>query len=129
MPVNYKIFENGDYVYARATGVLTLETIIAHERKIKQDSKIQIGFKELFDVREIAKSELTKEGLQKIIQEIISGGENIQRSKLAIVVSSGESFDRAKYFEKAVPLARENVIVFNMLETAKIWLGVDKPDN
>ena len=45
MPVDYKIYEDGLYVYARATGVLTPEEIIDYQRKIKQNQKVKRGYK------------------------------------------------------------------------------------
>jgi hypothetical protein len=127
MPIDYKIYENGDYVYAKATGILTPDEILDYEQKLSQNPKMKSGYKELFDVRDIIKSEVTKDSLQKVIKEIMSDEKKSHRNKLAIVVSRGESFDRAKYYEKTVPSTKQTIIVFNMLETAKTWLGVDEP--
>jgi len=128
MPIDYEIYENGYYIYAKATGVLTPEEIIDYERKLKLNPTIQSGYKELFDVRHIEKSEVTIDSFQEIIREVMSDEKRIYKNKLAIVVSGGDSFDRAKYYEKTIPATKQNVIVFTMLGTAKVWLGVDIPE-
>ena len=51
MPVDYEIYENGYYVYAKATGVLTPEEIMDYEREVKLNPTIKSGYKELFDVK------------------------------------------------------------------------------
>jgi hypothetical protein len=47
---------------------------------------------------------------------------------LAIVVSSSSSFDNARYYEKIAQENFQDIIVFNSLRTAEIWLGVDAKD-
>ncbi len=127
MPVKYQVHDNGKYVYAKATGTLTPEDIIDYVHKIKVNSKIKEGYKELFDVRFITKSKVTIESFAEIIKEVITDKKRIFRNKLAIVACKRESFDKAKYYEKTIPEAKQKVIVFNTLEIAKTWLDVDKP--
>ena len=107
MPIDYKIYEDGYCVYARATGVLTPEEIIDYQQKLKLNPKIESGYRELFDVRYIEKSELTTDSFQEIIREVMSDEKKIYRNKLAIVVSSGESFDRAKYYQKTLTATKQ----------------------
>ena len=128
MPVEYTIYENEHYVYAKAIGVLTPEDIVDYVNKLHQEPALKSGFKELFDVRYISKSEVTIESFQKIIKEAIADNKRNYMNRLAIVVSAIDSFDRAKHYEKSLPADKETVIVFNMLDTAKIWLGMDKPE-
>jgi len=128
MPIEYIVFENEHYVYAKATGTLTPQEIVNYVNNLNREPNLKSGFKELFDVRFIAKSEVTMESFQNIIKKAIADKKRNQMNRLAIVVSKVESFDRAKHYEKSVSSDKETVIVFNMLDTAKIWLGVDKPE-
>ena len=128
MPIEYKIYENEHYVYAKATGTLTPQEIVDYVNRLNRESALKPGYKELFDVRYVSKSEVTMESFQKIIKKAILDNKRNQMNRLAIVVSKVDSFDRAKHYEKSVPSDKETVIVFNMLDTAKIWLGVDKPE-
>ena len=127
MPVEYQIHDNGKYVHAKATGTLTPEEIIDYIHKLKANSEIKEGYKELFDVRFITESKVTINSFARIIKEVIADEKRIFRNKLAIVVSKLESFNKAKFYEKTVPAEKQKVIVFNTIETAKTWLGVDKP--
>lgn len=128
MPIEYKIYEDEHYVYAKATGTLTPEEIINYVNKLHREPNLEPGFKELFDVRYVSKSEVTIESFQRIIKKAMLDNKRNQMNRLAIVVSKVDSFDRAKHYEKSVSSDKETVIVFNMLDTAKIWLGVDKPE-
>lgn len=127
MSVEYQIYDNGKYIYAKATGTLTTKDIIDYIQEIKSNSEIKEGYKELFDVRFITESKVTIENFPDIIKEAAKDEKRIYRNNLAIVVSKPDSFDKAKYFEQKAPTEKQNVIVFNTLNTAKIWLGVDKP--
>ena len=127
MPVKYKIHDNGKYVYAKATGKLTPAEIIDYLHKVKTNSKIKEGYKELFDVRFITESKVTIASFARIIKEVIADEKRIFRNKLAIVVSKLDSFDKAKIYEKMGPEEKHKVIVFNTLDIAKTWLNVDKP--
>jgi hypothetical protein len=128
MPIEYKIYEDEHYVYAKATGTLTPQEIIDYVNELHHDPNLEPGFKELFDVRFISKSEVTIESFKDIFKKAIADKKRNQMNRLAIVVSKVDSYDRAKYYEKSVSSDKETVIVFNMLDTAKIWLGVDKPE-
>jgi hypothetical protein len=127
MPVEYQVYDNGEYIYVKALGTLTAEEIIDYVQKIKTNPEIKEGYKELFDVRFITESKITIDSFKKIIKEVNADQNRTFRNKLAIVVSKLDSFDRAKYYERMIPMEKQNVIVFNTLETAKTWLGVDKP--
>ena len=127
MPVEYQVYDNGEYIYVKALGTLTAEEIIDYVQKIKTNPEIKEGYKELFDVRFITESKITIDSFKKIIKEVNADQNRTFRNKLAIVVSKLDSFDRAKYYERMIPMEKQNVIVFNTLETAKTWLGGDKP--
>lgn len=127
MPIEYRIYEDDHYVYAKATGTLTPQEIVDYVNMLHLEPNLKPGFKELFDVRYISKSEVTIESFQKIIKQAMMDKKRNQMNRLAIVVSKVDSFDRAKHYEKSVSSEKETVIVFNMLDTAKIWLGVDQP--
>jgi hypothetical protein len=127
MPIKYEIHDNGKYIYAKATGKLTPTEIIDYIRKVKTNSKIKEGYKELFDVRFITESKVTIRSFARIIKEVIADKKRIFENKLAIVVSKTESFDKAKFYEKTIPEETHKVIVFNTLDIAKTWLNVNKP--
>jgi hypothetical protein len=127
MPVEYQIYDNGKYIYAKASGKLTPKEIIDYVKKTKANTEIKDGHKELFDVRFITESKVTIESFAGIIKEVIADEKRMSSNKIAIVASRLELFDKAKFYEKAMTAKKQNIIVFNTIETAKTWLGVDKP--
>ncbi len=128
MPVTYTVSENGTLVSAVATGVLTPDDVINYEHAVSDDQRVKPGFRELFDAQRISESALTPEALKEISQLISQDPKKRMRNKLAIVVSSNPSFQRARYFERQGDPQRQNVIVFNDIQTAKTWLGIADPD-
>ena len=127
MAIEYTVFPKENYVYSKVTGTLTLNDIIEYDEKLQKEGDLKKGYKELFDVRFISGSELTHKTLKQIIDKVISDKKRSYLNKLAIVVSSSDSFERAKFYEESLPSRKETVIVFNSLDVAKVWLNVDKP--
>ena len=125
MVIEYKVSEQGKYVEAIATQTLTAEEVCEYLTAIERDERIKPGFVELFDVSEIAQSQINGEGLDQIVKKIQRGPKGSRGEKVAIVVSSGTSFDRAKFIEQRID-GEYTVIVFNHRSTAEIWLGVKK---
>jgi hypothetical protein len=116
------------FVRAIATGEITPEEIHEYIREVAQDERVKPGFRELFDVRHISRSQVTPESFTHIRQLAKDNPKRLPGTRLAIVVSSGNSFDKARKYEALASPDLENVIVFNDLQTAEIWLGVRHTD-
>lgn len=124
MPVRYKVSSNGLIVYAAAFGVLTSDDIYRYVKDISQDDSVKTGFSELFDVSEIKVSEITHEMFKDFRKLVLDDPKRKRGGRLAIVVRSNSSFDKAQRYERSVKPDVQNVIVFNDIHVAKIWLGV-----
>ena len=127
MAIEYIVYPKENYVYSKVSDNLTLSDIIEYDNQLQKEPELKPGYKELFDARFISGSELTQKTLKQIISKVISDKKRSYSNKLAIVVSSSNSFDRAKYYEESLPSDKETVIVFNSIDVAKIWLNVNKP--
>jgi hypothetical protein len=125
MPITYLIDQEGTYVHATASGVLTTDEVCQYEAQVEADEAVKPGFRELMDVRWITGAEIDKEGFGRIAQAVRAGRKRGIGSKLAIVAQQSDSFDRARYYER-LAYDIHNVIVFNSLEVAEVWLGVKK---
>ena len=123
MPLEYSVEQEGTFVQAAATGKLTSDEILAYEDQLAEDSRIQSGFRELFDVSDITESEVQDEHLPMIAERVARNPKRTKSAKLAIVARRPESFDRARRYERFASLHRQNVVVFNDIATARIWLG------
>ena len=125
MAIEYTVSKDGVFVEAIVTNLLTTEEVIEYITTIEHDKRIKLGFVELFDVSNMNVSQIDEDGLDQIVEKIQESEKRSRGTKLAIVVSRGSSFDRAKYIEKKVGES-QNVIVFSRRSTAEIWLGVKK---
>ena len=117
MPVEYSVNFGGAYVEAVAKGILTTNEVCEYEATLESDSRIRPGFIELFDVTLISESRIDKKGLKRIAKTVLKNRKRSQGSKLAIVVSKKDSFERARYYER-IAYNSQNVIVFNGREVA-----------
>ena len=124
MPVQYEVSADGKFVRATATGEITPEEIHEFIQAIARDDRVKPGFRELFDVSHISASKVEKESFARIRQLVLQNPKRLPGSHLAIVVGSGSSFDKAREYERIASPGVENVIVFNDLHTAEVWLGV-----
>ena len=123
MPVKYEVSLNGMFVHAVATGTLDPEEIYQYVSDIDEDERIKPGFRELFDVSEIEKSNVIFGSFEKIRELILSSSKRTPGSKLGIVARKTSSFYNAELYERLMSDGAQNVIVFNDVYTAKIWLG------
>jgi hypothetical protein len=123
MVIEYSVRNDGAYIETNATKILTTDEVIEYIMATEHDERVKPGFMELFDVSSMKKSEIDEEGLDRIVAKVRASEKRTGSNKLAIVVSKGSSFERAKYIESRV-IESQNVIVFNRRSTAEIWLGV-----
>jgi hypothetical protein len=124
MPVRYEVSADGKFVRATATGELKVEEIHGFIKAVAEDDRIKPGFLELFDVRRISASQVKPESFARIRQLVMDNPKRLPGSQLAIVVATGSSYDKARQYEAAASPDVENVIVFNDMATAEVWLGI-----
>ena len=124
MPIRYEVSADGNFVRATATGEIAPEEIHAFIEALIRDDRIKPGFRELFDASPITSSKVEMDAFPKIRQLVLQNPKRTPGSQLAIVVGSGSSFDKAREYERIASPGIENVIVFNDVHTAEVWLGV-----
>ena len=128
MPVRSQISADGTYVRTTASGILTIEDITESIRGLVGDDRVKPGYRQLFDVRSISESALTSESMERIRDANATNPKKTPDSQLAIVVGTGDTYSEGRTYEAVATPAVENVIVFNNLQTAEIWLGVKDID-
>ena len=124
MPVRYTVSSNGLFIHAVAHGLLKSDDIYQYINDISQDDRVKPGFSELFDVHEMTESQVIPELFGDFRKLIRDDPKRKRGGKLAIVVRTNSSFNKAQQYERSVMPDVQNVIVFNDVHTAKIWLGV-----
>jgi hypothetical protein len=123
MPNNYAVLNEGSAVVELWTGPVTHEELLAHERRHLSDPLIKAGASALVDA-ERAQFGTTVEQVKDIAALY---GQTIGRLKvgrMALLVNK-ETYERALVFLKEVEGYGVKVIVFNSLDIACTWLGLD----
>ncbi|MCP4711154.1 MAG: hypothetical protein GY869_21245 [Planctomycetes bacterium] len=128
MPVTFTVSDDGSFVWAITSGSLTSEELFDYEQETATDERIRPGFRELFDVTSSEQVQITKETMEEIHNLGMKNPKKGYGNKLAIV-AKGESFDYARYYEQIVQSNLQNVIVFNSINTALLWLGVSQEES
>lgn len=122
MPINYSIQDNGTFVHTMCTGMITPEEVLKYRSELSLSKDVADGFDELFDVTQITDSRITPEDMIHFAKLVKKSNKISPFSKLAIVTSNTNSFNKARLYEKEVKMAH-NVIIFSNMDVARIWLG------
>ena len=123
MPIEYTVSSDGVIVHAVASGAVTLDEVRRYMHDVARDERIRPGFSELFDGCQITEGRVGPESFAEIQELVLADPKRKPGSRVAIVVGKRPSFDKAKQYERLAGSTAQNVIVFNDMHTAKIWLG------
>jgi hypothetical protein len=121
MPNSYVVLDNGTLVVERWTGTVSHDEVIAHERAQIEDRSIKPGAAVLSYAVD-ASFETHQEDLHQITD--LYGRSDIAMEKCAVVVND-DAYDRAQLFAAQGTGHGVSTVVFNDVESACKWLGVD----
>jgi hypothetical protein len=128
MPIAYEVHQDGHFIHAVASGVLTGEEFVQYEIDHAKDERIKVPLSELLEIPFGAFKELTEEDVEQVLLRRKTTGSPPTPHRCAIVVpyADGRAWNLAKFYEGMVSLHfPESVIVFGDPRIAKIWLGVE----
>jgi hypothetical protein len=123
MPVEYVVLNQGALVVELWTGTISHDEVLAHERRHLSDSSIARGASVLVDANN-ASFETTPEAVHEVIDLYRRSGENLRVGKSALLVNR-LAYDRAQLYERQASDCGVTVILFNSLDIACTWLGID----
>ncbi|NOS76863.1 MAG: hypothetical protein HOP35_02855 [Nitrospira sp.] len=123
MPNNYAVLNEGSVVVEFWTGPVTHEELLAHERRHLSDPLIKAGASVLIDA-ERAQFGTTVEEIKDIADLYGQVIGKLKVGRMALLVNK-ETYERALVFLKEVEWYGVKVIVFNSLDIACTWLGLD----
>jgi len=123
MPVEYVVLNQGALVLELWTGTISHDELLAHERRHLSDSSIARGASVLVDAAS-ASFETTPEEVHELTDLYRRSGEKLRVGKSAILVNES-AYDRARLYEKQATDLGVRVILFNSLDVACTWLGID----
>lgn len=123
MSMNYLVLNDGKLVIESWEGTVSHGEVMSHERQHMQDPSIQAGASVLIEATG-ATFQTALEAIQEVTDLYRSPYGQQKIGKCAILVNR-DAYDRARLFEKLAAPHGVNVIVFNVLDTACRWLGID----
>lgn len=123
MPVEYVVLNQGALVLELWTGTISHGELLAHERQHLRDSSIAYGASVLADAVG-ASFETMPEAVHELTDLYRRSAENLRVGKAAILVNES-AYDRARLYEKQAIDLGVRMILFNTLDVACAWLGID----
>ena len=123
MPVEYVVLNQGALVLELWTGTILHSEILAHERRHLSDSSIARGASVLVDATS-ASFETTPEAVHEVTDLYRRSGEKLRVGSSAVLVNTS-AYDRARLYERQATDLGVRVILFNSLDVACVWLGID----
>lgn len=122
MPISYRIDEARRLVLTTATGVLMDADILRLKAWLLADPRWSPDMRELADIRNIDRLEVTTAGVQQMAgrDEAVGGG--LKSYRLAIVAPRDEVYGMARMYQMLTEHTVPNVAVFRDLEAATAWL-------
>jgi len=129
MPVQYSVSDDGHFLQAIASGMVTAQEFIEYEVAHAIDKRLRTPVSELLVIESGAFKQITMKDISRVIEQRRDIPEPPVTHRCAFVVAMSDyhAWDLAKFYEGMFRLHYpEIVIVFADPVTARIWLGMDK---
>jgi len=125
MPCTYMVALDGKVVIERWTGTVTGQELMAHKLQQVGDPSIKLGASVLSDCTgaafAIAPSEIRE--LSAMDQDPKS---TLKVRRYAFLVNN-DTYDKARSFSDQINKTGKSAIIFNSLDVAASWLGLEAP--
>lgn len=121
----YDVLADGNAVLEYWNGRVRRDDVVAHERVHLEDGRVKLGASVLVDARE-ARFGFSPEEVQDIVDELYAGYiGRLRLGKCALLVNEA-SYRLAQAYERQMKRYGVTVIVFNSLNVACAWLGLEE---
>ncbi len=123
MPVSYRIDKPLWLVFTTAEGVLTVQDILTHQHRLRDDPDFGPSYDQLIDLRDVIEFSVSGAEMRTISAHHLFN----ERSRRAIVAEAKITFGMARMYQ----MLRETygkpdvVRVFRDMAEARRWLGLD----
>jgi len=124
MPIAYTLEQDGTFVLANATGVLTVDCFLAMQGQMKADPQLRTPHSTLLDVRHASDIRIAEDDLDKIVRSLSAGPRTLGAERLAIVATQELAFRLGAIYGEREKEVKEDVIVFYQMDVARLWLGL-----
>ena len=129
MPIQYSVSDDGHFIDAVASGLVTAEEFIEYEIGHTIDERIRTPLSELLVIEPGAFRQITIEDILRVIEQRrdLPQFPVTHRCAIVVAVSDLHAWDLAKFYEGMFRLHYPQVvIVFADPATARIWLGMEE---
>jgi hypothetical protein len=129
MPIQYSVSDDGHFIHATASGIVTAQEFIEYEIGHAVDERIRTPLSELLVIEPGAFRQIATKDILKVIEQRRDLPEPVVTHRCAIVVAVSDlhAWDLAKFYEGMFRLHYPQVvIVFADPITARIWLGMEE---
>ena len=121
MPVSYRIDKSLGLVFTTAEGVLTVQDILTHLHRLRDDPDVDSSCDQLIDLRDVIEFAASTAEMQTIADHNLFN----ERSRRAIVAETDMSFAMARMYEMLRESKPDQIMVFRDMAEARRWLGLD----
>lgn len=121
MPASYAIDTRLRVVFSRRWGVLTDRELSAHSRALEHDPRFEPTFRQLADLRDVERFEVSAIGVRALAQL----NPFARESRRAGVVGSDASFGILRMYQSSLMGSSDDILVCRSLDEALEWIGLE----
>lgn len=122
MPISYRIDPERNLVLVEGSGVITDDDLIEFLSKRMNDPLFRPDMKELADLRDVQRDELTTDSFQQFFDRQKKYTAELTDHRVAIVTTSDLHFGFTRIFISMMGEYSGNMQVFRDMEKAEAWL-------
>ncbi len=120
MPIGYQIDEMRRFVLCTASGTVTEQELAAHRHKLSQDASLRPDFRQLFDLTEVTRLDITQEALSSFPSSKSFG----TGARRAFVTGPADDPQLSDFFLHLREGSDNEIRFFKTIPDAMQWLSV-----
>lgn len=120
MPADYRIDIPNNLVFSFGTGLLTIDDLIGHQRRLRSDPAFKPTLNQLTDFCSVSELNVTADGIRQMSEASFFA----PTSRRAIVVDRDVLYGLARMYEILRDRGPEQISVFRSYPEALAWLGL-----
>jgi len=128
VPISLDVVDSKRFVYARATGVLTLVDNISAFLALSVDPRFEAGFSQLCDFRDVTEARLGESEIREFVAVEQGRLDLLSGARIALVAPEAFAFGLARMWEILADRMPFETHVFRSLDEALAWLGLTQSD-
>ncbi len=121
MPASDRIDKSLELVITTAEGVLTVQDILTHQHRLRDDPDFGPSYDQLIDLRDVIEFPVSGAEMRTIAAHQLFN----ERSRRAIVAGTRITFGMARMYEMLRETEPDQIKVFRDMAEARRWLGLD----